>query len=603
MAYEFHYDLATRIKAIKSLNAKLADGLKMLRLIGPDLDPGYNNQVGVVDSVRTKVETGVFETNRAGKTLLAAGIVAAAARDMPLVAHDGREIHVRPEHHRDREITLWGVGLQLNHIGQTMFRMLFEPGAFQVIRDKDTGASRSYRPWDKWDQANADRCRPAPPLIPPSEINQKSWVWESKSAKQVAMVSLKNGSTLCFYPSTGEVKKGDPVHGIWIDELIRYSDHYPEWIARLTDYQGWLLWSSMLYRNVPAMNLLIERAQLQQEEFERGERPANRVISKVFTFRSAGNPYLSAARLEINREIFESAGDDVVKQRLEGGDIFDSTVIYPFFDKRVHCAIPEDKNNWDDLAQVLSNLNGLPPADWAHEMIIDPGAQKPAVLFVAVPPLLWRDEAGKEWSLWAGRKAPSVVPYDEIYGKRYTLKDLIPIIQEKMRGIRFRRFIIDMQGGRLTSMTGGPPPHRLYSEAFADAGIESEESGVNFVAGGQDFQGRRRIIDNWLQIQATGYPQLRIVIQRCPNLVWQLRHNQFAMEGDIVTDKAARREKNDLRCDLEYFASRNRGPEYVHVPQRKPLPAWFNRAMEWEERMFGHEPKATRCHFGPGVAP
>src|SRR5690606_2398425 len=100
-------------------------------------------------------------------------------------------------------------------------------------------------------------------------------------------------------------------------------------------------------------------------------------------------------------------------------------------------------------------------------------------------------------------------------------------------------------GGRISSMTGGPPAHRLYSQAFADAGIESEETGINFIAGGTDFPGRKRIVESWLPLLPSGKPQLRIVTKRCPNLVWQLARNQLKTIGDqVVMDQEERRERN-----------------------------------------------------------
>lgn len=591
------YDFATRIKALRGIAKQYEDGLKLLRLVGPELHPEFNDQVGVAQC-QTR-EHMIAATNRAGKSLVSAAKIASILRDVPLIAWNGEEIHCRPERWRGKPLTVWVVGYQLNHIGDTIFRLLFEPGQFNIIDDPDTGIVRSFRPWEEWDAKNADLARPAPPLIPPSAIDHDSWVWESKGAKQFAKVDIVK-SRLFAYPSTAEVKKGDAVHVIWIDELAQYSEHYSEWIARLTDHNGMLFWSTMIYPQCPAIGRVIDRAETQKEEVERGERPVDKVFSKVFYFRQTGNPYIPKESTEINREIFESEGDDIVKQRIDGGNVYDSTLIYPFFSKQRCAAIPEDKQDWDELAEVLDSLGGLPPKDWTHELIVDPGAQKPAVLFCAVPPKSWKDESGKTWSLWGNQ--PFFVMYDEIYGRRYSLQELVKQIKGKMRGIRFRRFIMDMQGGRISSMTGGPPAHRQFSKAFGEEGIESEDTGINFMAGGTDFQDRRRIVERWMQIQACGYPQLRIVTKRCPNLVSQLSRNQFAMNGGIVTDKEARRERNDLRQCAEYYASR--GPEYVYIEQGYKLPDEYLKLMEWEERMFGKpEGGGKRCHFGPGVAP
>jgi hypothetical protein len=592
------YDLTLdqRIAAIKSIAKKQEDGLRLLRLLSPDMHPDYNDQVGVAKC--RAVEQAILETNRGSKSMTSAAKIAAVARDVPLIAWDGEEIECRPDHQKGKNLTIWIIGLQLNHIGQTMFRLLFEEGAFQVIQDEDTGAWRTWKPWEEYDRKYSHMARPGPAFIPSYEIDHDSWVWEHKGAKQVSSVRLKNGTQFHFYPSTGEVKKGDPVHVIWIDELVANSEHYPEWIARLTDYEGWLLWSTMIYRGCEAISLLMDAAEEQRQEVDRGDRKEATTVA--FNYKPKGNPYLSAKRLDINREIYERFGSDIVKQRLDGGDIYDSTLIYPFFDKMVHTAIPDDRDEWDDLSHVLHDLNGLPPADWTHEMAIDPGAQKPAVLFFATPPPRWTDASGKEWELW-GSGRPFHVPYDEIYGQRYSLNELVRQIKLKLRDIRFRRFIMDMQGGRISSMTGGPPAHRQFSKAFAEENIESEETGTGFRAGGTEFEDRKLILDQWMQIQKCGKPQLRIVTQRCPNLCAQLSRNRYALDGTNPIPKPAKREKNDMRVSLEYIASRN--PTYVKIDQTPIIPRALKEAMDRRDAIFGTTKKPQRCHFGPGEAP
>lgn len=590
------FRLARKAKWIRDPSRKTSDG----RLLASVTPTGLAECTCIsVDSQDNTFVTEDFIVTH--NTLTAAAKVAAIARNVPLVGANGEKVDCRPPRHRDKALTIWIIGYQFNHIGQTMFRLLFEEGAFQIIQDEDTKAWRSYEPWREYDQKHKDLTFPAPPLIPSHEIDHDSWTWERKGAKEVASVRLKNGVQLHFFPSTAEVKKGDPVHLIWLDELIAYSEHYTEWIARLTDYEGLLIWSTMKYRQCEAIGTFLDAARDQQEDVERGERKPEDVFTKAFSFRADGNPYLSKERLAINREIYNRHGDDIAAQRLDGGDIFASVLIYPFFNRTVHCAIPRDEEHHDDLAKLLKRRNGLPPADWTHELAIDPGAQKPAVLFFATPPPVWIDEDGHEWSLWAGNK-PYYVPYDEIYGRRYSLKELVREIKGKMRGIRFRRFIMDMQGGNISSMTGAPPAHRQFSIAFAEEGIESEETGVTFRSGGTHFQDRKRAVENWMEILPCGFPQLRIVNERCPNLVNQLERNTFETDANgNPTDMPKRRERNDLRDALEYIASRN--PAYVRVEQIQSYTSQFEAAMKRRNEIFGQEPQSTRCHFGPGLAP
>jgi hypothetical protein len=255
---------------------------------------------------------------------------------------------------------------------------------------------------------------------------------------------------------------------------------------------------------------------------------------------------------------------------------------------------------------VLHACQGLPPADWTHEMIIDPGAQKPAILFCAVPPDEWTDAQGKTWRLWGAHNKPFFVPYDEIYGKRYSWqgKDSVAdIIKQKMRGIRFRRFIIDIHGARQTGLAGGKKYKDIFSDELERRGIESEETGFGFVAGDDRFPVRSRIVDGWMQAMQSGKPQLRIVTKRCPNLCWQLAHNQRKMVGDqVVLEEENTRERNDLRQCVEYWASRK--PTYVDITQHR-IKSSEPRKREKLKQLFNQtsEGREKRCHFGPGVAP
>lgn len=601
---DYSYDISSAIRKIKAMRQSRRDGLKQLRLVSPQLNPEFNDQVGVA-KCQTREQV-ALATNRSGKSLSCAAKIAAAARNVPLFGWDGEEINCRPSHQKNSDMTIWIVGDRFSHIGDTIFRLLFAEGQFQVIRDPDTNAMRAFQPWNKWDSENWDKVRPGAALIPSSEIDHDSWAWEQKATKQFIACRLKNGTQFRCYPATAEPKRGDAVHACWLDD-ITHASGYTEWFARLMDYEGWILWSTMQYPSVPQIGRLIERAEYQEEQVRTGERTPESVITSVYRFRTTGNPYIKKESVDVTREVFESEGDDEAAMRIDGGNPIDRTLIYPFFSRMTHCAIPEHSADHDDLATVLKLLGGRPPADWTHTMTIDPGAQKPGVLFSAVPPRLWKYN-GKEYYLWADEKNPFYVPYAEIYGKRCNVTELLKQMRSIMtrdgRLIRFRRFIMDMHGGKISSMTGGAPPHRVFSDALAEEGIESDETGFNFRRGSDDFSGRRQIVNRLLEVRACGQPQLRIVVQNCPNLVWQLERNQFALQGEVVTDKEARRERNDLRQCMEYDCSCSpKGPRYVEIEQeRHPRPRWVDDMEAWEERM-GRKSASTRCHMGPGRAP
>ena len=74
------------------------------------------------------------------------------------------------------------------------------------------------------------------------------------------------------------------------------------------------------------------------------------------------------------------------------------------------------------------------------------------------------------------------------------------------------------------------------------------------------------MVQSWLNIRSDGTTKLRIVTHRCQNLVEQFQSYYKTQHGDIVDEKPAARQKNDVITCLEYWASRL--PEYVAVENR-----------------------------------
>jgi hypothetical protein len=571
------------LRIAAELARRQRDGVAMFRALGPDMDPRFPNQVGLFESQSSEML--IRGGNRSSKSMCAAMLFASIARDKPITAWNGKLIETRRQWQKGKPLRMWIIGLQLNHIGQTIYRLLFKAGAYWIIRDQKTDEFRAYRPWDPADVARQNERKPSFPLIPPSEIEQKGWSWHQKASRQFEVCHLKNGTEIWTFASTADVKQGDPVDVIWIDEAIQNPDHYEEWQMRLPDVKGRIFWSSWPRKGNPALVRLTERAAEQREEFEKGLRTKINVEEFLFTF--SGNPFIDD---EEKQKIREGLSEEQLRARDLGEYDLDNMKIYPWFDPSIHRAIGRIPQEDDAIGRILRDNNGVPPNDWTHELILDPGTAKPAILLCAIPPQeLW--EEGEPW----------FVPYKEFYKARQTADDLAREINEYVRDkmITFQRFIIDGQAARITPMGFAGTIGDHYSKAFEKHGLFCDQTGQFFTPGSPDFSQRVMVVENWLRMRRSR-PQLRVVVEGCKQLVWQLQHNQKHVAENKVEEKEAKNQFNDVRVCLEYWASRN--PTYVlrKQVQRKILTP-YDRYRKWAGDRFGSREPSTGLSFGPGV--
>src|SRR5262249_18740540 len=96
---------------------------------------------------------------------------------------------------------IYCVGKDQKHIGQVMYPLLFKEGAFKIIKDKKTGRWRAWTEKDPHKEA-----KPAPPLIPQRYIAEIAW--ENKKESVPSVVTLKNGTVMCFFSSNGKPPQG-----------------------------------------------------------------------------------------------------------------------------------------------------------------------------------------------------------------------------------------------------------------------------------------------------------------------------------------------------------------------------------------------------------
>ena len=166
--------------------------------------------------------------NRAGKSIWAAAEFAAAALGLPLLDMDGKPM---PLKYPKPPLTMWVIGFDLKHIGQTIYRLLFLPGCggdIKVLPD-GKGGYRIYNPADPADLARADEAELSEPFIPARFVDQDSWDWDKKAGNLFHSVRLKNGTKIFAFASTGNIKQGDAVDVVWIDEDIEYPEYVYDW--------------------------------------------------------------------------------------------------------------------------------------------------------------------------------------------------------------------------------------------------------------------------------------------------------------------------------------------------------------------------------------
>lgn len=434
------------------------------------------------------------------------------------------------------------IGRDWKHIGMVVYPMLFRAGAFKIIRDADTKQWRAYNPVTDADRK--EEAKPAPPLIPPRMIKKISWLL--KSASYIQSATLHNGWTIYFFSSEGEPPQGFQANRVHIDEDIASETWVPEMQARLADRKGVLCWSAMPHSRNDALLGLSERA----DEAASKDNPD---IAK-FVLRFLDNPHIDEAEKKKMLDRWSALGQDVLRMRAEGEFISDSILVYPTFSMDVH------GYNREDLPK-----NVVPP-NWCRYAAIDPGHAVTAVLFGAVPP----DES-------------MVLIYDQLYIRQCNATIFGELFEKRVRGQYFQAFIIDMHGGRLRDIGSGRLPVEQYTEQLRDRSVKSAVTGSSFLAGCDDIGARLEATQNYLHIQPTGLPKLRVLRGAVPDLEREIKKYKKKVNNlagnYIVTDKPnTRGEVHACQC-LEYLCAYR--PRYIEPPLAQEEEPWY---VEWARK-------------------
>ena len=415
------------------------------------------------------------------------------------------------------------VGKDGKHNAETIFRKICRPGAFQIIKDLDTGSWRSWRPWLPEDFARRKEIRPAPPLIPARLIKEISW--ESLKEKQPAKMMLVNGWEVRFYSSLGSPPQGMLADIAWFDEEIVNPEWYPEVSARLIAKGGRFVWSATAQLGGAQLYDLC----LVADEL-RGT-PSPRVVE--FFAHIEKNRYFTDEQREL---FFSKLTEEQRRIRVEGEFAFTALRVYPEFDLRRHGVDP------------------FPiPGDWTRYMVVDPGRQVCAVLFIAVPPPKDNDH--------------HVYLYDELYIRSCNAAMFADKVREKTQGFDFQAFIIDYRGSRVRLLDSGSTVEQQYSKALKERGVESISTGSSFTWASDEVEAGIEKFRSWLNPTSDKDARLRVFRGRLPNLEYEAQRYHYQRSPKTgLTDKPNQQHNHLMDC-CRYIAMYD--PRWVK-PRRRP---------------------------------
>ena len=499
---------------------------------------------------------------RSGKTTCAAAEVASAATGIPLTGRDGKPIpYLYPT---QRPVLIWIIGYDEKHIGR-IYKKLFKPGLFKLIKDRQTRRLRTWRPWEADDLSREDETTPAPPLIPARFIQE--WAWENKAERVFTVCRLKNGTELHAFPSGAAPGQGDPVDLIWIDEDIKYPRHVEEWQSRLSDVRGRLLWSAWPHS---ANDALVNMSQRAANQKDRTHPDVFEIVLKL-----SDNPYIPKDEI---RKRLDAWGPTISRSRDLGEFLTDTVLVFPTFNIPTHgiggMGCPRQ------IKTALRQHHDRPPWTWTHYLVLDPGHTQPAVLLAAVPP----PELGDHVVVWG-----------EVYTPNCDANQLAKDTARLVGNTAFEAFIIDGRAGRITPTGFSKTVQQQYSEAFARHGLKSRATGSDFIIGSDNISARNMAVRNWLEVREDGTTKLLVVDEATRNMQREFRLYKKKITRSDIRDEVVDRHNHLADC-CAYLAAYD--PQYVtpDASQRPRSPAYLAH-LAWDK---ANNRDSDSIYFGPG---
>ncbi|MGB1649675.1 MAG: hypothetical protein ACPHEP_01490 [Acidimicrobiales bacterium] len=476
--------------------------------------------------------------NRGGKSL------AAFIEDARAVL--GKDPHGK---YPEKDGVLAIVGFKEWHIGNVVYPYLFKAGAFKIIRDEETGLFRVFRPWVPQDQLRKAEAKPAPPLIPPRMVDR--FVWKDRAKNIFSNVYLKTGWEIKAFSSRSRPEQGFQCNLLHFDEDILDVSWYEEAAGRLIDRSGRLIWSALPHDTNDAMSRFAERAEAQQESYERG---GSKPTSVVYRITMESNPYLPEDAKKAAVAGWKSMGEDIYRKRALGELVTDSVLMYPQWKYGIHSI---DKYSGQLGAEPDAYLkNRTVPEDWCKRLAVDPGHDTGAAVLIATPP-------SEKWHL--------------IFGELYIHQCTASIIAEQLRkataGTWYQSFIIDAHGGNLTSIDTGIAPREAYEREMLERDVRCVETQHRFIPGCSVIAYREEILRGMLSVGSSGSPQILVDFDACPNLDREMkRFRKKKVNGSVIDTGNRRTNTHAIEC-LEYLSAylNDASKTYIKPPGRRQV--------------------------------
>lgn len=453
------------------------------------------------------------------------------------------------------------IGYKERHIGLVVYKYLFLPGAFDIIRDEESHQWRVFRPWVPQDMARIKEKIMAPPLIPQRFIEKIAW--KNKAESIFSEVTLTTGWKLYAFSSTSKPDQGFQLDLAHIDEDIINEDWYTELAGRTTMRNGLLRWTALPHNENDMMNTVAERAEDEAQDYAKGGPKPTTVLITATVF---DNPFMPEAAREANIKIWKSKGEDEYRKRALGERITDSVRMYPTFNRHIH-AVQNYQGKLNGLFDEYLKTKVIPD-DWCCDFIVDPGHTTCAVLFFATPPPL---------------QGNFRLAYKQLYLHQCDAKKFGDSIEPAARGHWFQRFIIDSHGGALTSFDTGRTPQEAYEEQLHDRNISCVSTGSSFIRGCDAVEFRETKLREWLVMQKCGAPILLYDADECTDFEREMIRFKKMKIGDNIIDKGNRRANTHLVECCEYAAAHEL--DYEQPPtRRKNLTSAQRWLIDFKER-------------------
>ena len=433
------------------------------------------------------------------------------------------------------------VGADEKHIGDPMWKTLASWGPFKMIRDPVTQKWRAFSFQNRYDKENIHLAKPAPPLIPPRFIPKDGVGWLKKRQLIPRQVHFTTGWILNCFSSLSRVPKGFKCHWGLFDEEIEGEEWFPEMMRGLTDEGGRFIWGATPQAQTEKLFELHERA----------NDPNEKDVGEFILF-TLNNAHISEEQKQNFHDDLSPAERGI---RLKGDFALSDIKVYPEFD--------------EFGAHGIDSFR--PPPDWTIYIVVDPGVQVCAVLFVAVPPETYVDK---------GETKPKYIHFfDELYLRRAD-PELCAQRTKQIMGDQYpHAVLIDHQMGRQTDVGSGKTVEWQYLQEFKKAEIFAPGYVQAFIPGSTDVHGREQAFRAWLKIRgSTGDAALRIH-HRCEMMKWEIKKQRYKAK----TNRSERVRKNDhlVNC-AEYIA--DLGPQWHSPPKKNPVePGWMKARKALQE--------------------